>query len=303
MADTLESLEIQVKHSATGAADEINKVAASVKVLGQYLTSVVPKLKEFSSALSGNSFTINDQSTNQYADTINNVKQAASGAKKATTEASKGISEMAKSASKADKPLGNFIASLKRIAFYRIIRGIIKSITQAFQEGLEKAYLFSQGMTGEGARFAAAMDRIKASGNQMKAQLGAAFISLLTAIEPILIQIINLVTAVADAITQLLSAFTGTTYLKANNTAAKFADTMARGGAAAKEWKNQPIHQKERILYNKKVKNAPVFKNMTNFAPNSVVWIIAFCRSKAALKKRDAAAGAVSKLLSLQNMV
>ena len=42
---------------------------------------------------------------------------------------------------------------------------------------------------------------------------------------------------------------------------------------------------------------------MTNFAPNSAVWIIAFCRSKAALKKRDAAAGAVSKLLSLQNMV
>lgn len=170
---------------------------------------------------------------------IIHTEQALEKAENAARGASKGISELAKEAQKSKSPMDNFISSLKRIAFYRIIRGIIKSITQAFQEGLEKAYLFSQGMTGEGARFAAAMDRIKASGNQMKAQLGAAFISLLTAIEPILIQIINLVTAVADAITQLLSAFTGTTYLKANNTAAKFADTMARGGAAAKEWKNQ----------------------------------------------------------------
>ena len=34
-------------------------------------------------------------------------------------------------------------------------------------------------------------------------------------------------------------AFTGKTYLKANASAAKFADTMKAGGAAAKEWKNQ----------------------------------------------------------------
>ena len=239
MADTLESLEIQVKHSATGAADEINKVAASVKVLGQYLTSVVPKLKEFSSALSGNSFTINDQSTNQYADTINNVKQAASGAKKATTEASKGISEMAKSASKADKPLGNFIASLKRIAFYRIIRGIIKSITQAISEGLQMAYFFSQGAGEDANRFAAAMDKMKASTNVMKGQLGSAFISLLAAIQPILLTLIDLVTRAADAIAQFFAAFTGKTYLKATETSAKFADNMKAGGAAAKEWKNQ----------------------------------------------------------------
>ena len=149
------------------------------------------------------------------------------------------VSNVGNAAKKAQSPLQNFVASLKRIAFYRIIRGIIKSITQAFQEGLEKAYLFSQGMTGEGARFAAAMDRIKSAGNQMKGQLGAAFIALLTAVEPILISLINLVTKAADAISQLLSAFTGKTYLKANATAAQFADTMARGGAAAKEWKNQ----------------------------------------------------------------
>jgi hypothetical protein len=157
----------------------------------------------------------------------------------AGTRAAKGVEKVGKAAEKANKPLGNFLSSLKRIAFYRIIRGIIKSITQAFQEGLEKAYLFSSSMSGEGNRFAAAMDRMKSAGNQMNGQLGSAFISLLAAVEPILIALINLVTKAADAISQFLAAFTGKTYLKANATAAKFADNMARGGAAAKEWKNQ----------------------------------------------------------------
>lgn len=153
--------------------------------------------------------------------------------------AAKGVEQVGKAAEKANKPLGNFLSSLKRIAFYRIIRGIIKSITQAFREGLEKAYLFSSSMSGEGNRFAAAMDRMKSAGNQMKGQLGSAFISLLAAVEPVLITLINLVTKVADAISQLFAAFTGKTYLKANATTAKFVDNMKSGGRAAKEWKNQ----------------------------------------------------------------
>ena len=165
---------------------------------------------------------------------------AASVGGSAGERAASGVSKVGKAAEKANKPLGNFLSSLKRIAFYRLIRSIIKSIVQAFTEGLEKAYLFSAGIQDAmGHRFAAAMDRLKSSTNAMKGQLGSAFISLLTAIEPVLIRIIDLVIKVADAISQLFSAFTGTTYLKANKTAASFADNMARGGAAAKEWKNQ----------------------------------------------------------------
>lgn len=170
---------------------------------------------------------------------LSRVQSSAKGVSGNTGNTAKGISKVGDAAKKANKPLGNFISSLKRIAFYRIIRGIIKSITSAFSEGLEKAYLFSSGIVGEGNRFAQAMDSIKSKGNEMKGQLGSAFISLLTAIEPILIQLINLVTKVADALSQLFAAFTGRTYIKANQTAAKFADTMAAGGKAAKEWKNQ----------------------------------------------------------------
>lgn len=83
------------------------------------------------------------------------------------------------------------------------------------------------------------MDRMKSAGNAMKGQLGSAFISLLAAVEPIITALINLVTRAADAIAQLLAAFTGKTYLKATATSAKFADNMARGGLCRKEWRNQ----------------------------------------------------------------
>ncbi len=321
MADTLESLEIEVKHSASGAASEITKISNAIADMGKALGSVLPDLKSYASLLKEigkakppKSVGQKLQESVEYSDkgVIENIKSVTSnplsddlqakiaGADKLETvlhrvedaarkmgdafkkgdetgawrareqqlnaaaqaarieaqaekEAAKAASESANStretgrairglseeAKKSKTPLDNLVASFKRIAFYRIIRSIIKAITQALQEGLEKAYLFSAGMTDEGHRFAEALDRMKAASNQMKGQLGAAFIALLAAIEPILISLINLVTKAADAISQLLSAFTGTKYLKANNTAAQFADTMKAGGAAAKEWKNQ----------------------------------------------------------------
>ena len=209
MADTLETLEIEVKHKASGASSEINELTSAIRGL---ISALQP------------------------------VHSAASKAGKATSQASSGVKKLANAMNKAKKPMANFLASLKRIAFYRIIRGIIKAITQALTEGLEKAYLFSAGMTGEGHRFAEAMDRMKAKSNEMKGQLGSAFISLLAAIEPILTALINLLTRAADAIAQFFAAFSGRgqTYLKASvNDAAKFAENAKKGGGAAKEWKNQ----------------------------------------------------------------
>ena len=152
---------------------------------------------------------------------------------------SKSLSLLNKNIDKTNGLLGNFVSTLKRIAFYRLIRTIIKEITQAFQEGLEKAYLYSSQISTPSHRFSEAMDRIKASANQMKGQLGSAFIALYAAVEPVLIKLAELVTKVADAISQFLSAFTGTTYIRADNTMASWADTMSNGARAAKEWKNQ----------------------------------------------------------------
>jgi len=303
MADTLESLEIEVKHNASGAAGSIQEVADSVRRLGAALDAALPQLQKYAAALkdigkakvpsvqqpkvdvqqptpletqdtgalnsvtsaldSGDleraesgfqrireiaasigevvrgAFSIMRDDILKAGDALSRLGSSAHKAKSGVDGVSRSVNGLSKEAKKSKSPLENFVSSLKRIAYYRIIRSIIKAITTAFKEGLEAAYKFSSGIDGEGSRFASALDRMKTATNQMKGQLGAAFISLLAAIEPVLIAIINLVIKVADAISQLLAAFTGKTYLKANATATKFADTMERGGGAAKEWKNQ----------------------------------------------------------------
>lgn len=152
---------------------------------------------------------------------------------------SQSIRNIGKEAKESTKHTNKLWGSLKRIAFYRLIRTVIKEITQGFSEGLKAAYTFSSGLTSEGNRFAAALDRMKSATNAMKGQLGSSLAGLLAAIEPILTRIIDLVTRAADIISQFFSAFTGSTYLKAVKTQAKFADVTAKGAKAAKEWKNQ----------------------------------------------------------------
>ena len=239
MAETLESLEIEVKHSATGAASEIGKVASAVNKLASALGRALPNLKVFKDIMGDGQINIANNGTTQIANSITNVSQAASKAKQSTSDAAKGIQAMAKAAKKTQSPLGNFLSSLKRIAFYRFIRSIIKGITSAFTEGLQKAYLFSAGIATSGHRFAVALDEMKSRSNQMKGQMGSAFMSLLTAIQPILLKVIDIITRAADAVSQFFAAFTGKTYVRAVATTAQFADTTAKGAKSAKEWKNQ----------------------------------------------------------------
>ena len=239
MADTLESLEIEIKHSSSGAATEIGKITRSLNKLADALDRVIPNMAAFNAQLGKRSITFNDNHTTQVADTITNVKEAAGKAKAATKDAANGIREMSKEANKSKGPLDNFIGSLKRIAFYRFIRTIIKAITQAFQEGLQNAYAYSNGITTEGHRFSAALDSMSTAGLKMKNQLGSAFIGLLAAIAPIINAVIGLITKLANALSQIFAIFTGGTYLKAVDVPKKWADEAGGAAKAAKEWKNQ----------------------------------------------------------------
>ena len=172
------------------------------------------------------------ESINQIAASANKIgKQAADGAK----ETGKGIKFVANEAKKASSPLSNFVASLKRIAFYRILRSVIKSITQAFQEGLKNAYEFSK-LTGDKAGLANALDTLATKSLTMKNQLGAAFGGLLTAITPIVVQIIGLVTKLAEAISRLMAILGGSdTYLRAKDVWTEWGDAAASAGGAAKK--------------------------------------------------------------------
>lgn len=172
------------------------------------------------------------QSINQIAASANRIgNKAADGAKSAAS----GIKNITKEAKKSASPLSNLLSSLKRIAFYRIIRSIIKSIAEAFQEGLKNAYEFSKA-TGDRAGLAEALDTLATKSLTMKNQLGAAFGQLLTAITPIVVQIIGWVNKLAEALTRLIAILGGSDYyLRAKDVWTEWGEAAAGAGGAAKK--------------------------------------------------------------------
>lgn len=165
-----------------------------------------------------------DQATSSVKSLSNAMGSFASNSRKASTNgtaAANGFKKIGqaclsagRSATKGASGLSKFVSSIGRIAFYRAIRSAIRYVTDSFKQGLEAAYNWSKEQGGANAKLAGAMDALSAAAGRMKLQLGAAFGGLLTAITPILIQIINLVTAAADAVTRFFAVLNGTGYYK-----------------------------------------------------------------------------------------
>lgn len=181
----------------------------------------------------------NDEAVKSIKDVISSFKQLRS-----TVSSTNGLkaklnvdsSDVDKSTKKVNL-LKNVFSSFKRIAFYRAIRSAIKVVTDAFQEGVENAYYFSQATGGDLAK---SFDSLSTKSLTLKNQLGAAFATLIQTAAPALIQIAEYATRAANAISQFIAALGGkSTYLKAIDYAKEWGDTAKSNTAAAKEWKNQ----------------------------------------------------------------
>lgn len=147
-----------------------------------------------------------------------------------------GISNLAKTFENLLKPLKN----MGRIAMYRAARSAIKFVTDALQQGAERAYFYAKQFGNATKYIADALDGLSSKNFKMQNQLGAAFATMLASIQPILIQLINLVTRAAQVVTQFFAVMSGSgTYLKAKDYTKAWADDTAKGAKAAKEWKNQ----------------------------------------------------------------
>ena len=154
----------------------------------------------------------------------------------AVSTAAAHVSKLGHSANKTAGFFGKLNRSLARIAVYRTMRKAISYVGEAFKKGLEAAYQFSKAsQPAEYAKLAGAMDGLKKAASTMSLQLGAAFGGLITAVAPVLIQIINLVTAAADAITRFFAVLNGTGYYK--KASEGFDDLGEHAGGAGKQIK------------------------------------------------------------------
>ena len=129
-----------------------------------------------------------------------------------------------------DNPIKRFIDSIKRVAFYRIIRSIIKSVTEAVRTGVQNIYQYSLRV---GTTFASSMDRAASSALYLKNSVGAALAPVIESLIPILERVIDKVAELLDKMAQFFSALRGNdTYTRAVKTTTQFADAV---GDASKE--------------------------------------------------------------------
>ena len=146
-------------------------------------------------------------------------------------------------AQKSNGLFSNFYGSLLRIAKLRLLRGIIRAITQAFKEGTENIYYYSQALgSADASHFATTMNELASSFLYLKNSIGAVVAPLLSALLPALQTIVSWVALALDYLAQFFAVINGqSSYTKAKKQATVWKDvgkSASGAAAAAKEYKN-----------------------------------------------------------------
>ena len=132
------------------------------------------------------------------------------------------------------KPITRLVSQFARIVRYRIIRSIIRSITQGFREGTEHVYEYSKAI---GSTFHESMDAAASSLATMKNALGASIAPLLQMLIPYLQQVVNWFINLLNYANQFFALLNGqatwTRALPATATAFGKQEKAAKGAAAA----------------------------------------------------------------------
>lgn len=106
--------------------------------------------------------------------------------------------------------LSSFTASLKRVATYRIIRGLLKAITNAFKEGFNNLAQYSEEVNNT-------LSQVTSSFTVMKNSVAIAFVPLLNALTPLLQTVSTGIASLANGISYLSAKLSGnSTFLKVN---------------------------------------------------------------------------------------
>lgn len=143
-------------------------------------------------------------------------------------------------------------ASIKRVAFYRMIRSALKAVTQGIREGINNLVLYSVALNNiDSARASGTMNEFATTALYLKNSLGAALMPLLNSIIPIVEAIANAFVTATNAVNQFFHALRGeSVFTKAKKYAVDFADGLDKAGGAAKELKKQIFGFDELNIFN-----------------------------------------------------
>ena len=138
------------------------------------------------------------------------------------------------------KGIQHFVKSLARIAFYRFIRSILKSISAGLKEGIQNLALYSKAMNELDTHSANhVMSRYASEFLYFKNAVATAVIPVLRAMIPLIEQVINKVIDLINVIAQIGSAFFGGTFTKAKYFWVDYADSLDKANGRAKALHHQ----------------------------------------------------------------
>lgn len=152
----------------------------------------------------------------------------------------KGFNAIGGIVKKITAPIRGFVKSLARIAFYRFIRSVLKSITQGLQEGIQNLALYSKALNELDAHRANnVMSRYASEFLYFKNAVATAVIPILRELIPYVETAINTVIKFVDVLAQVGSAIFGTEYTKAKYFWVDYADSLDNANGRAKALKHQ----------------------------------------------------------------
>lgn len=121
----------------------------------------------------------------------------------------------------------------KNLLKYRILRSVIKQISDGLQEGIENYYYYSQAI---GGNFATSMDNAASSLLTMKNSIGAAVAPLISSLIPYLQTVVNLFVEAVNYVNQFFALLNGqSTWSRATAATATAFDDIADSASGASD--------------------------------------------------------------------
>lgn len=169
-----------------------------------------------------------------------NIKQNTQAQKQNSSETKKNADEHKKAGNSAKhhaSGLTRLAAALKRILIYRAIRGVIKAVTGAINEGIQRMYEWSR---ANDQVFMRVMDTYATEVQYLKDAIGAAIAPLIEMLMPYLVQLVDWFVELINVVNQFFRALAGyDTWLKVDKVQAKFAEDTDKAAKAQKALNSQ----------------------------------------------------------------
>ena len=129
--------------------------------------------------------------------------------------------------------LSNLFSQMKRVAMYRILRWMIKQVTQAIKDGVNNLYGWSSLVNG---KFKSSMDSCATSFTYLKNSLGAAVSPIIDSLAPAIDWLIDKIVALINVINQLFARLSGaSSWTKAIKKTTEYSDAVSSAGGAAED--------------------------------------------------------------------